>query len=110
MPADAERRILDAVRAIPHGRVAGYGEIARRAGFPRRARLVARVLSHNTEPDLPWHRVLRADGRIAFPPGSKGFREQSARLKREGVKVESGRVRFVNDVSDIDALIWGPGK
>jgi len=110
MPADAaERRILDAVRAIPHGRVASYGEIARRAGLPRRARLVARVLSHNTDPDLPWHRVLRADGRIAFPPGSKGYREQSARLKREGVKVEKGRVRFVNDAASIDALIWGPG-
>lgn len=109
MTADeAERRILDTVRALPRGRVASYGEIARRAGLPRRARLVARVLSHNTDPDLPWHRVLRADGRIAFPPGSTGYREQSARLKREGVMVVKGRVRVVAEQKGIDALLWGP--
>ncbi len=104
-----EARILAAIHAIPRGSIASYGEIARRAGLPRRARLVARLLSQNTDPDLPWHRVLRADGRIAFIPGSKAFREQSTRLKREGVKVEKGRVRVRVDPTDIDALIWGPG-
>ena len=77
----AEDRILAAVRAIPRGQVAGYGEVARRAGLPGRARLAARVLSNNTDPKLPWHRVLRADGRIAFPAGSEGFREQGRRLR-----------------------------
>ena len=107
--ASPEARILAAIRAIPPGRVTSYGEIARRAGLPRRARLVARVLAGNEDPELPWHRVLRSDGRIAFAPGSRGFREQSARLKREGVKVEKGRVRFAPESDDIDALIWGPG-
>jgi methylated-DNA-protein-cysteine methyltransferase related protein len=105
-----EERILAAVRAIASGSVASYGEVARRAGLPRRARLVARVLSNNEDPGLPWHRVLRADGRIAFAPGTRGFREQCARLRREGVVVKAGRVRMAAAGDDLDALLWGPGE
>ena len=54
-------RILAAVRAIPCGQVAGYGDVARRAGLPGRARLAARVLGENEDPQLPWHRVVRSD-------------------------------------------------
>lgn len=108
---DANRRILDAIRAIPKGEVAGYGEVARRAGLPGRARLVARLLSQNEDRKLPWHRVLRSDGRIAFPEGSEGWREQSARLRAEGVLVENGRVRgqraAVTPEEALDAEIWG---
>ncbi|WP_140910151.1 MGMT family protein [Cognatiluteimonas lumbrici] len=100
-------RILAAVRAIPRGQVAGYGEVARRAGLPGRARLAARVLGSNTDPDLPWHRVLRSDGRIAFPEGSEGHLEQSRRLRAEGVRVEKGRVRMPRRELDLDAELWG---
>jgi methylated-DNA-protein-cysteine methyltransferase-like protein len=97
------------VAGIPRGRVASYGEIAARAGLPRRARLVGRVLSEaGAGAKLPWQRVLRSDGRIAFPPGSKGFREQRARLIEEGVIVHKGRVdlgRF-GWQRDLDAEIW----
>src|SRR5690606_6785795 len=79
--ATPEAKILAAIRAIPRGQVAGYGEVARRAGLPGRARLVARILSHNDDARLPWHRVLRSDGRIAFPEGSRAYREQSQRLR-----------------------------
>lgn len=103
----AADRILAAVRAIPRGQVAGYGEVARRAGLPGRARLVARILSENTDPRLPWHRVLRSDGRIAFPDGSRGFREQSQRLRSEGVPVSNGRVRMSRPALDLDAEVWG---
>jgi methylated-DNA-protein-cysteine methyltransferase-like protein len=102
-----EARILAAVRAIPRGHVAGYGEVARRAGLPGRARLAARVLSQNADPKLPWHRVLRSDGRIAFPPGSEGHGEQARRLKAEGVKVVDGRVRMPKRMDDLDAAVWG---
>ncbi|HET6396264.1 MAG TPA: MGMT family protein [Pseudoxanthomonas sp.] len=105
--ADAAERLLAAVRAIPRGQVAGYGEVARRAGLPGRARLAARVLAANTDPDLPWHRVLRSDGRIAFPEGSAGWREQCRRLRAEGVAVERGRVRRTAAL-DLDAAVWGP--
>jgi methylated-DNA-protein-cysteine methyltransferase-like protein len=100
-------RILAAVRAIPRGQVAGYGEVARRAGLPGRARLAARVLSENADPDLPWHRVLRSDGRIAFPEGSRGYREQSQRLRAEGVTVVKGRVHGVKAAATLDEQIWG---
>ena len=108
---DPNRRILDAIRAIPKGQVAGYGEVARRAGLPGRARLVARLLSQNEDRKLPWHRVLRSDGRIAFPEGSESWREQSVRLRGEGVIVENGRVRGLRAAATpeeaLDAEVWG---
>ena len=79
----AADRIFAAIRAVPAGQVAGYGEIARRAGLPGRARLVARLLSENDDPKLPWHRVLRSDGRIAFPSDHANFAEQSQRLRAD---------------------------
>jgi methylated-DNA-protein-cysteine methyltransferase-like protein len=103
----AAERILAAIDAVPRGHVAGYGEIARRAGLPGRARMVARLLSGNTDAALPWHRVLRSDGRIAFPEGSQGFREQSRRLRGEGVDVRNGRVRMARRELDLDAEVWG---
>ena len=101
--------ILRTIAAIPRGRVASYGEIAARAGLPRRARLVGRVLGLYSAPHLPWQRVLRADGRIAFPPGSRAWREQRARLIEEGVVVRSGRVDLAcfGWQRDVDAEVWG---
>ena len=106
---DAIGRILAVVRAIAPGQVAGYGEVARRAGLPGRARLAARVLAGNDDPSLPWHRVLRADGRIAFAQGSPGFDEQCRRLRAEGVVVTRGRVKRPTGAIDLDAEFWGPG-
>ena len=103
----AADRILAAIRAVPRGEVAGYGEIARRAGLPGRARLVARLLASNEDPALPWHRILRSDGRIAFPPDSSQFAEQSQRLRAEGVRVEAGRVRGVRAAPTLDEQVWG---
>lgn len=108
MTPSTTARILAAVRAVPRGEVAGYGEVARRAGLPGRARLVARVLAQNDDPALPWHRVLRSDGRIAFPPESAQFLEQATRLRAEGVRVEAGRVRGVRAAPTLDAQVWGP--
>ncbi len=103
--------ILRAIAAIPRGRVASYGEIALRAGLPRRARLVGRVLRDaGPAAKLPWQRVLRSDGRIAFPPGSRGHREQRQRLLSEGVIVLKGKVdlkRF-GWQRDLDAEVWAP--
>ena len=104
----ARDAILAAIRAVPRGQVAGYGVIARRAGLPGRARLVARTLGQNEDAALPWHRILRSDGRIAFPPGSAGFEEQSRRLRAEGVKVRNGRVRMPHAEDSLDAALWRP--
>jgi len=103
--------ILAVVRAIPAGEVRGYGEVARLAGLPRGARQVARVLAQNDDPALPWHRVLRSDGRVAMPEGSAGFEEQVRRLQAEGVVLKGGRVAAsVRKAAplDLDALLWAP--
>ncbi|MCC4620444.1 MGMT family protein [Xanthomonas cassavae CFBP 4642] len=104
----ARLRIFEVIHAIPAGEVAGYGEVAQRAGLPGRARLVARVLSGNDDPQLPWHRVLRSDGRIAFAPDSSAYDEQCRRLRAEGVPVVQGRVRRATAAQRLDAAVWGP--
>ncbi|WP_114241711.1 MGMT family protein [Dyella sp. C9] len=110
---EARARIFAAIAAIPRGRVASYGAIAQRAGLPGRARLVGRALGEVPEGmELPWYRVLRSSGQIAFPPGSRGFREQSRRLKAEGVEVRNGRVPLASFGldADLDRALWGlPG-
>jgi methylated-DNA-protein-cysteine methyltransferase related protein len=108
MNDETAARIFAAIRAIPRGQVAGYGEVARRAGLPGRARMVARLLSQNDDARLPWHRVLRSDGRIAFPVDSANYAEQCMRLRSEGLRIESGRVRGVLAAATLDAQVWGP--
>ena len=98
--------IWRAVRAIPHGQVSTYGSVARRAGLPGRARLVGHALKvAPKELELPWHRVVAAGGRIAFPPASRQFAQQRRLLRSEGVKLASGRVVSEAAVS-LDELLW----
>lgn len=107
-PAARAAAILKEIRAVSAGHVAGYGEIARRAGMPGRARLVAQVLRKYGAPDLPWYRILRSDGSIAFPAGSSSYREQGQRLRAEGVRVVKGRVVGLNAAASVDEQVWGP--
>jgi methylated-DNA-protein-cysteine methyltransferase related protein len=85
--------IWHTVCAIPRGRVSTYGAVARAAGLPGRARQAGyalRVAPRSLE--LPWHRVVGAGGRIAFPKSSRAHAEQARRLRGEGVAVRNGRV------------------
>jgi alkylated DNA nucleotide flippase Atl1 len=79
-------RVRAAVLAIPSGQTSTYGEIAERAGL-RSPRLVGRILAEDGH-DLPWHRVLRADGTCA----PHIAQEQAARLRAEGVFLVDGRL------------------
>jgi Predicted methylated DNA-protein cysteine methyltransferase len=92
----AEQRaaaILAVVRQIPRGRVTTYGTVAARAGLPRQARLVGKVLGALPAGSrVPWQRVVAAGGRIAFPAGSPSRTQQIERLGREGVDAARGRV------------------
>jgi methylated-DNA-protein-cysteine methyltransferase-like protein len=81
-------RIEAAIRAIPRGKVSTYGGVARAAGFPGAARLVARVLNRGF--GLPWQRVLGAGGEIKLR-GDSAI-EQRFRLEAEGVRFRGRRV------------------
>jgi methylated-DNA-protein-cysteine methyltransferase related protein len=109
-PEQRAAAILKAVRGIRRGTFASYGEVARRAGLPGRARLVGTVLRECAGASkLPWHRVTGAGGRIAFPKGSASAREQMRRLEREGVKSRGGRVVQKPSAASprtLDALLW----
>jgi methylated-DNA-protein-cysteine methyltransferase-like protein len=92
-PNPAHVRIWAVVARIPRGCVATYGQVAREAGLPGRARLAGRALAEMpAKPALPWYRVLNAQGRISLPAGSRGAPEQARRLKAEGVEVKGSRV------------------
>jgi methylated-DNA-protein-cysteine methyltransferase related protein len=89
----ALQAIWDVVAQLPRGSVSTYGGVARAAGLPGRARQAGYALKHlPADMHLPWHRVVGAGGRIVFPPGSRPYREQTQRLRSEGVPVENGRV------------------
>ena len=80
-------RVYAAVRAIPRGRVATYGQVAAILGVPRGARAVGwalRALSPTAKPSVPWHRVVGAGGRIS-PRSGPGPELQRRRLRAEGV-------------------------
>jgi methylated-DNA-protein-cysteine methyltransferase related protein len=95
------------LEALRQGEVISYAELARRAGRPRAARWAARWLATLPEGHgLPWHRVVRADGRIAFAADNPSFAEQQARLQAEGVAVVDGRVRRLAGSGDLDALLF----
>lgn len=105
------RRILETIDGIPAGNVASYGQVAELAGIPRGARQVGYVLRHADAGDrVPWYRVVRASGQIAFPEGSAAWREQRERLLGEGVAVAKGRIdmRRFRWQPDLDELLWKP--
>ena len=88
-------RIWKTVQLVPSGRVASYGQIADLAGLPGRARLVGKALGTVPEGMLvPWYRILRSNGQLAFAPGSVEAGEQTGRLQEEGVVVLNNRVRL----------------
>ncbi len=84
------RQIYAAVRLIPYGRVATYGDVALWCGAPRRARQVGWAL-HSLPPelsaDVPWQRVINAQGRVSTHPDDAGTRRQIERLRDEGIAV-----------------------
>jgi O-6-methylguanine DNA methyltransferase len=94
-----DRLVLEAVRAIPRGRTAAYGEIARRIGRPGAARAVGGAVGRNPVGLLvPCHRVIAGDGTLGgYGVAAWGGREAALDLKRallalEGVDVVRGRV------------------
>ncbi len=101
MASETYERIYRAVRRIPRGRVATYGQIAELAGLEGHARQVGYAL--NVLPSrskVPWHRVINAKGEISRRSGGDSHELQRHMLEHEGVKfdrmgrVDLGRYRW----------------
>ena len=97
------RRIYEAVKKIPKGHVATYGQIAEMAGDRKMARAVGNALHKNPDPEnIPCFRVVNSQGKLS---GNFAFGEgvQERLLKEDGVEVVGGRVdlkRFGIEVGD----------
>ena len=85
------RRVLSAVRRIPVGRVATYGDIAALAGQPRASRAVGNIMRNCGDPGVPCHRVIAAGGLLGGYGGNLQLKREL--LRAEGVEVGMGRVR-----------------
>lgn len=86
------KRIYEAVKKIPKGRVATYAQVAEMAGDRKMARAVGNALHRNPDPDnIPCFRVVNSKGELS---GNFAFGEgvQEARLKADGIEVVNGRV------------------
>jgi methylated-DNA-protein-cysteine methyltransferase-like protein len=94
-PAEKYKAILGVVKRVPKSRVATYSQIAEIAGLPGRARMVGKALGTAfASSDVPWFRVLRADGRIAFGADTHMGKEQAMHLGNEAVEVNNMRVNL----------------
>ena len=102
--------VWQVVQDIPRGCVLTYGEVARLAGSggsPRRVSQALRQAPRNMQ--LPWHRVINSQGKISFPVGSQGYRQQKSRLEKEGVVFLNGRTNLqrYGYSGALDKLFWG---
>lgn len=87
------KRIYEAVKKIPRGRVATYGQVAELAGDKKMARAVGNALHHNPDPDtIPCYRVVNAKGELSGAFAFGGIHSQEALLRADGIEVVDGRV------------------
>jgi len=97
-------RIYDMVKSIPRGKVATYGQIAELVDLPGHARQVGYALNALPEDhDVPWHRVINAQGKVSRQSDPFFERIQRRLLEEEGVVFDkNGRIR-------LDRYQWRPG-
>jgi O-6-methylguanine DNA methyltransferase len=101
---DFRARVLAAVRRIPPGRVATYGDVAALAGSPRAWRAVGNIMRDCGDPGIPCHRVIGAGGALGGYGGNLQLKRQL--LRAEGLEVgppsrsgaSGGRIRRFRDV------------
>lgn len=87
------KRIYEAVKKIPKGCVATYGQIAELAGDARMSRAVGNALHKNPDPErIPCYRVVNAQGRLAGEFAFGGEGAQQRLLEADGIEVNKGKV------------------
>jgi methylated-DNA-protein-cysteine methyltransferase-like protein len=92
------------IKKIPRGRVATYGQIARLAGVPGNARQMGYALAVLSQKDVPWHRVVNAQGRISAR--AHPFAEDRQRRLLEKEKILFNR----NNQIALSRFQWKRGK
>jgi methylated-DNA-protein-cysteine methyltransferase-like protein len=104
------KAVWHVVNGIPRGHVLTYGEVARLAGMSRAARRVSQAMRRAPRGmNLPWHRVINAQGKISIPEDSPGHQRQKELLELEGVVFLNGKIdlqRFGYQGA-LDQLLWG---
>lgn len=86
-------RIYEAVKKIPKGFVATYGQVAELAGNPKMARAVGNALHKNPDPDnIPCYRVVNSKGELAGAFAFGGAEVQANLLRADGIEVKDGKV------------------
>ncbi len=120
-PPHFYRQVYAVVRRIPRGRVTSYGRVARMLGRPNAARAVGYALAalankRETDPPVPWYRVINHAGRISTPDMDGGASQQMKLLRAEGVVVSDDLRVDLNvylweglHLIDIDDIIAGRG-
>jgi methylated-DNA-protein-cysteine methyltransferase-like protein len=100
---EIDQRLRATIDAVPRGEVASYGQVAREAGLPGRARRVGWLLRNlPAGSPLPWYRIVGAGGRLSLPAASAAWHDQRRRLEAEGVQVDArGRI-------DLERFGWQP--
>lgn len=87
------KRIYEAVKTIPKGKVATYGQVAEMAGDRKMARAVGNALHKNPDPEnIPCFRVVNSKGECSGSFAFGGLNEQAKRLIADGVEVVDNRV------------------
>lgn len=87
------KRIYEAVKQIPRGKVATYGRIAEMAGNEKMSRAVGNALHKNPDPDnIPCYRVVNAKGELAKAFVFGGINVQQKLLEADGIEVVDGKV------------------
>lgn len=95
------RAFYETIACVPYGKVATYGQIATLAGYPGRARQVGFALAGMPEEwDLPWHRIIKAQGKVSPRSGSNHLLQYEL-LASEGVAFTAQRI-------DLNRFGWRP--
>ncbi len=94
-------RIYSVVKQIPYGKVASYGQIATLSGYYRQARQVGYALHAVPSDEIPWHRVINAQGKISLNL-EMGGAVQRKLLENEGVVFSPA------DVISLKEYQWQP--
>ena len=99
------KRIYEAVKKIPRGQVATYGQVAELAGDRKMARAVGNALHRNPDPEhIPCYRVVNAKGELAGEFAFGGAGKQATILEADGIEVINGKVDLTKYGIDVEAI------